>query len=143
MGGSAFTDGLSVVDVTEIETLDATALHKRDFVEDQSANRGPLAVLMRSGDIASRANECTDTTEWAKVVCENMPNRAYFWGAGGILTFYYAPTYFTNWVNVSSFLSFCFTILTIYNRLWGPQSKPVRICKCSGRVLTVIYPLEE
>jgi hypothetical protein len=54
--GSDFTKNLTFVDITEYETLDATAIHARDYVDGRSKNPKSLAILQ------GRANECTDQT---------------------------------------------------------------------------------
>ncbi len=93
--GSSFTDNLTFVDITEYETLDATAVHERDYVEGESLNPKSLATLQ------GRANECEDMTGWSKIVCDNVPNRNWFWGAGAVLTFIYSPSAMAIFLDVS------------------------------------------
>lgn len=50
--------------------------------------------------LIKRDDYCADTTGITRMVCENVPSRAWFWGAGGALIIYYAPRALTNWLNV-------------------------------------------
>ncbi|KAK3315519.1 hypothetical protein B0H66DRAFT_536386 [Apodospora peruviana] len=75
----------------------SSAIHKGDMDNDhaednQSFKREPF-------NLSVRANECTDMTEWKKLICENMPSRTWFWGAGGVLGFCYAPSLLVPWLN--------------------------------------------
>lgn len=50
--------------------------------------------------LIKRDDYCSDTTGITRMVCENVPSRNWFWGAGGALIIYYAPRVLTNWLNV-------------------------------------------
>ena len=92
--GSNFTTNLTFVGITKYETLDATAVHARDYVEGRSANPTAVATLF------GRANECTDLIGWSALICENVPDWRWFWGAGAALTFWYIPSIMTSFLNV-------------------------------------------
>ncbi|KAM7182952.1 hypothetical protein V8F20_012788 [Naviculisporaceae sp. PSN 640] len=92
--GPEFHGGLEYEDVTEYETLDEDAVHKRDHhTELDKVSRRPS-----EGEIFTRADECKDMTGWSKLVCENMPSRMWFWGVGGALGFYYTPSVMANFM---------------------------------------------
>lgn len=81
-------------DVTVYESVDSDAF-PRSPKRDTSDTSAP------GGNFSIQANECTDMTSWERMLCENMPSWHWFWGAGGVLAFYYSPSLLANFVNVS------------------------------------------
>lgn len=89
-------NGTSWEDITEYETFDDQ--DGADKPQSQSLNpSGPEATgLVRRDD-----GYCSDLTGITKMVCDNVPSRYWFWGAGGGLAIYYSPQALTKFLNVS------------------------------------------
>ncbi|KAK1766099.1 hypothetical protein QBC33DRAFT_589020 [Phialemonium atrogriseum] len=79
-------------DVTVYEPFDSDAF-PRSPKRDTSDTSAP------GGNFSIQANECTDMTSCERMLCENMPSWHWFWGAGGVLAFYYSPRLLANFVN--------------------------------------------
>ncbi|KAE8143461.1 hypothetical protein BDV38DRAFT_277481 [Aspergillus pseudotamarii] len=76
-------------DITIFETLDG--------IEGTSELVDPSSLPGTS--LVARQNQCTDLTGITKMVCDNMPSRWWFWGAGGPLIIYYLPKAIGHWLN--------------------------------------------
>jgi hypothetical protein len=74
-------------EITDYETtnLDAT-------LESFSPRTSPASVFL-----AERADTCEDLTGFSKILCDNMPDRAAWWAAGGVLAIWYFPDYLVKW----------------------------------------------
>lgn len=79
-------------DVTEYETFD----EENGNQQEQSLN--PFAPVATG--LVRRTNYCSENTGITKMVCDNVPSRNWFWGAGGALAIWYAPKAITTWFNV-------------------------------------------
>lgn len=82
------------VDITEHETPDDPA------VIEAWRNVAPNTTILDIG-LSSRQvsyDYCQDLTGFARIVCENMPQRFRIWAAGGSLLIYYAPHAIANWL---------------------------------------------
>ncbi|KAK1595402.1 uncharacterized protein LY79DRAFT_702134 [Colletotrichum navitas] len=87
--GPGYMENSVYEDVTEYETL-AT------IVEDLGVPTTPVA----GRGLATRQNEdvCSDLTGITRMVCDNVPSRWWFWGAGGVLLIWYSPEGIRSWL---------------------------------------------
>ncbi|KAL5366338.1 hypothetical protein BJX96DRAFT_169844 [Aspergillus floccosus] len=76
------------VDVTEYETITDEA------TLGQSVNPSPTTA----GGFVPREDICKDLTGITRNICDNVPSRVWFWGAGKSLIIYYVPRLLDTWL---------------------------------------------
>lgn len=85
-------NGTSWEDITEYETFE-------DQAQPQSQSSNP-SDPEATGLIRRADDYCSDLTGVTRMVCDNVPSRNWFWGAGGTLLIVYAPRTLERFLNV-------------------------------------------